>query len=957
MNVLFWNVHGRRNLEKNLLNSDFLSKFQIIFFSETWLLDNKTPPIMSSKDCFVSPAVATMARPSGGIEFHAPSGSAKLISKCPAHLCIELDKFFIIGVYFKPTFEFSDLIECICSALEKCEPKPVIIGGDFNLNINSVQFKELCSLLELFEIKLCSDASKPTFPKYSSTPDFIFCSEELISDVKSETHTKSESDHFPISISVPMNIEIPGNFYSKFDSKKCRDLLDSQETNRSGCESQISHLLEIFGQCTTVECRSSLRAKPWVTEDVISLKSEVNRALHLYQRHRSDTLYQQFREKMSSFKNKTKECIQNHKNANVAEFISKVKENGTKAVYSRAKKFSNNISSHVPLEKWVDHCQQLYQTLPLPCVEIVSSVPTKEASELTSQITVHEVFQILNIQKSKAKSLKGVSPVNLKSVGVSLATFLTPIFNDILSLQIPFPQQWLNSVLFFLYKKGEQDDPNNYRSLAIEDPIMKIFMGLLNKRLTRFAEISNLLPTFQFGFRANHSAPSAISLLHQCAKEILSKKINNKSQKLSAVFLDFKKAFDLTDRSQLFEKLQHNGIPYSICFLLNQILGGIDLHVKSNGATSKPFKSFNGVPQGSPLSPLLFSLYISDIVGHFKHPGVPIGKANLNHLMYADDIVIFSPDSVALQQSLDEVSQYCDKSNLKLSIPKTKALTFYKGHSLIPEFKYKGECIENVNSFCYLGVTLTTRLSAQKHVDRVIARANSRIGQLFSSIHLSDLPFPLALECFRIYILPTISYALPTWHGAISKSSGNKINSLFTKFLKRYLGIPYSCQNSLIYKITNSKPLLETLDNLCESQFLTLKFPPELSGYKLGPPTKVASKCPVNPVPNFFLDNPIEFNGSFPIKADSRRAFLYDYLDLFHFRICETDHFKKPKKKRETVESDSDCDAEEEEIDKPPCVCKFCKGVAAPFHRLSCPELQNLSHCQAIDRLLSSPVA
>ena len=161
------------------------------------------------------------------------------------------------------------------------------------------------------------------------------------------------------------------------------------------------------------------------------------------------------------------------------------------------------------------------------------------------------------------------------------------------------------------------------------------------------------------------------------------------------------------------------------------------------------------------------------------------------------------------------------------------------------------------------------------------------------------------------------------WHGAISKSSGNKINSLFTKFLKRYLGIPYSCQNSLIYKITNSKPLLETLDNLCESQFLTLIFPPELSGYKLGPPTKVASKCPVNPIPEFFSVNPIEFNGTFPTKADSRRAFLYDYLDLFHFHLCETDHFKKTKKKRETAVSDSDCDAEEEEIDKPPCVCKF----------------------------------
>ncbi len=121
------------------------------------------------------------------------------------------------------------------------------------------------------------------------------------------------------------------------------------------------------------------------------------------------------------------------------------------------------------------------------------------------------------------------------------------------------------------------DNPSNYRSLAIENPLLKVFMSLLNNRLSEYVESENLLPPFQFGFRKGHSTTSAAMLLRKTVGDALRRK-----ERVYSCFVDFQKAFDLIDRRLLFAKLQMLGIPPVFCQVLFNILQGLNISVRAN---------------------------------------------------------------------------------------------------------------------------------------------------------------------------------------------------------------------------------------------------------------------------------------------------------------------------------------------------------------------------------------
>merc|ERR1711867_371958 len=451
----------------------------------------------------------------------------------------------------------------------------------------------------------------------------------------------------------------------------------------------------------------------------------------------------------------------------------------------------------------------------------------EEYNILSTPFSESEVYSTLKNLKSKAKSLSGLSPFILNSFKNYFTPILTRTFNICLSSS-SFPKSWLESLIFFIHKKSNRNDPNNYRSIAIQNPFLKAFSSLLCKRISKFASLKNILPTFQFGFRPNHSTTAAAALLYEVAHQQLMAK-----KKLFVCFVDFSKAFDSVDRSMLLIKLQSVGFPFSFCQLLHFILKNINSRIKSSNSISSPFQCSKGVPQGDPSSPLLFNLFLSDLPDHLTHQAPSLNNTIIQYIQYADDLALIADSPNQLQIAIDDLAQYCTTNNLVINTAKTKIMIFQKGRFPGCSFSLNSSTLERVSEFKYLGFTFTPQLSFTKHANYLSAKAKSRCALLFSKLPVNYLSLPVVKAIFDVFILPIFHYGLPLWINSCSSSSQKTINAVYTRFLKRYLGLPMFSNNAIVHHITDTAPLALKLKYQAPALLSSFKFPSCLSGHKL----------------------------------------------------------------------------------------------------------------------------
>ena len=294
--------------------------------------------------------------------------------------------------------------------------------------------------------------------------------------------------------------------------------------------------------------------------------------------------------------------------------------------------------------------------------------------QINSPITETEIKEAIKTLKNN----KSVGIDNIKNEQIKASYYLlTPVYIKLFNLIFEHglvPESWSVGTIKPIYKnKGDPKMPENYRPITILRCLGKLFTAIINKRLNKYADESELIDPCQAGFRKQHSTSDNIFIIKSLIDIIKSDKNKNK---LMCCFVDFKQAFDSVWREKLWESLKTQQINGKCLILIQNMYKNIKSRVVSNDESSIFFPCTQGVRQGENLSPFLFSIFLNDLNAYLttkQANGVNCGIdyddisifMKILVVLFAGDTVIFGTTEADLQYSLDIFQQYCEHKKLR----------------------------------------------------------------------------------------------------------------------------------------------------------------------------------------------------------------------------------------------------------------------------------------------------
>ena len=269
--------------------------------------------------------------------------------------------------------------------------------------------------------------------------------------------------------------------------------------------------------------------------------------------------------------------------------------------------------------------------------------------------------------------------------------------------------------------------------------------------------------------------------------------IDSYSSRNSTVFLcfiDASRAFDRINHAKLFQKLLDRGIPKYIVRILMFWYANQKMQVKWGNVTSSPFSVSNGVRQGGTLCPILFNVYMDDLSIELNkcNTGCLIGNSVINHLMYADDLVVLSPYSGGLQQLLKVCSNYGKDHDIIYNAKKSSVM-IVRSHEdkklAFPVFHLSDSPLSVCQEIKYLGHIFTDDLHDDRDIYRQCRKLYAQANMLLRRFSMCSESVKCAL--FKAFCTPM--YTAFLWC-SYKKGSMRRLNVAYNDALRILLKVP-----------------------------------------------------------------------------------------------------------------------------------------------------------------------
>jgi len=833
--VAHLNARSLRN-KLDILESE-IRDFDIVTLSETWLPDGKMKDQLNING-FHPPV--RRDRPDGAYGGVAIYVKNYLCCKERTDLLIpNLEATWIetklnqetilIGSFYRPPSAPVAYWQLIDSSIKQVmnTPHKFIILGDFNSDFNDNPPKQLTDILYLNSLQQLVTCPTRITEHSSTCIDLIITPSTDIVD-KVEVIPPICSDH-----SVPV-VYLKHYYkkrshskrtildYNKLDVQKLIDELQKIDWSNIVTVEDIHLAASLFSEQLYSIVKKCLPVKevtiregdtPWITSYILKLKAR-KRFIHTVAVHVNT---QQAWELFRKIRNQYTDAIRTRKKQYLEELdrsVSDPKKFGQKQWWKLVNRFmakkgsnQNEIPPITVDNKTYFEDQEkaeLFNTSFIKQTEINDT--DDNAPELDNiELAIDDMVVTSEEVKSVIKSLDTSKAVGPDKIHNKILIASLPIIAEPLSILFTrslnegiFPNIWKTANITPIFKKGDKGDCSNYRPISLLSCVGKVLEKCVQKHMFNYFASNNILTPSQSGFIPGDSTVYQLTCLYNDFCKSLDDNIT-----VQAIFFDISKAFDRVWHKGLLSKLFALGIRGQMFSWLQNYLTDRTQAVVIKGSTSSYLPVRTGVPQGSILGPLLFLVYINDIVDNIES----IIK------LFADDTSMYlSLENTQMRtdifnSDLEKINQWATQWKVKFNPSKTELLNVSRKRN--PDYlplNFGGTVLQETESHKHLGIIIQNNGKWEFHIKSVIAKCRTLVACLRSYKHRLGRK---TLEImYKSFILPHFDYADVLWDNC-PKELATELESIHLDAIRTIVGAVRGTSHQKLYDESGFISLLE----------------------------------------------------------------------------------------------------------------------------------------------------